>query len=514
MRKIGAQTSWSGIPPQAPAAEGRLDVGGARIWYWDTGGAGEEVVLIHPYSGSALNWGYQQPVLAAAGYRVIAYSRRGHFGSDAGSPKNPGTGAGDLHQLVEYLGIDRMHLVGLAAGADILPDFAISWPERLRSLAIGCTIGKPGDPAWSEAESILLPPEMRNLPRWISELGPSYRAAFPAGVRRWRELEARSRMQKERVPVPAANETGPELIGQIETPALLFTGDADLYMPPSRLHACAPMPPSGPIRKSCYSPRPGIRSTGNNTRPSMKCCSISSGAIRPGIDQIPRQGSAGALRARQGRQSMTNNSGAGRIPMVDPGGLNPAQQNVYDKIVGGKRGGLAGPLHVALHVPELAERWSAFGEYVRFEGELPQRVRELAIISVARFWNSQVEWAIHSRIAASEGLAPEIIEAIRCGDAPEFDDERQALVYEFTRQLLEFGQVADEAYQALHARIGTTALLELTGVAGYYSLVAMTLNVHQTPLPDEADARLLALPDGTGSRHPTRLPRCRLKERV
>ena len=193
MRELAAQTSWDDTPAQAPAAEGKLDVGGARIWYWDTGGAGEAVVLVHPYSGSALNWGYQQPALSAAGYRVVAYSRRGHHGSDAGSSENPGTGAGDLHQLAEHLGIGRMHLVGLAAGADILPDFAISRPERLLSLVIGCTIGKPGDPAWSARESELLPPEVRNLPRWISELGPSYRAACPEGVKRWRELEARSR---------------------------------------------------------------------------------------------------------------------------------------------------------------------------------------------------------------------------------------------------------------------------------------------------------------------------------
>ncbi len=239
-RLLEAQTDWNGAPAQAPVTEGRLDVGGgARLWYWDTGGDGEAVALVHPYSGSALNWGYQQPALAAAGYRVIGYSRRGHYGSDAGTGNDPGTGAGDLYQLVEHLGIHRLHLVGLAAGADILPDFAISFPERLLSLSMGCTIGNPGDPAWSASESVLLPPEMRNLPRWISELGPSYRAACPEGVQRWRELEARSRTQEERVSVPSANEVTPEAIAQIDAPALLFTGDADLYMPPSRLRVYA-----------------------------------------------------------------------------------------------------------------------------------------------------------------------------------------------------------------------------------------------------------------------------------
>ncbi len=211
---------------------------------------------------------------------------------------------------------------------------------------------------------------------------------------------------------------------------------------------------------------------------------------------------------------MTDKTHSSRIPMVDPGDLSVAQQEVYDQIVGGKRGRLAGPLHVALYVPELAERWSAFGAQVRFEGELPQLVRELAIISVARYWNSPVEWAIHSRIAADEGLEPEIIEAIRRGESPEFDDDLQALVYEFMRQLLEFGQVVDKTYHALHKRIGAGALVELTAVAGYYSLVAMTLNVHHVPMPDDADALLPGLPDGTPIRHPTRLPRCKTRRRI
>ena len=238
-RVVSAQTTWKETPEQAPATEARLDVGGAEIRYWDTGGAGEAVVLVHPFSGSALNWGYQQPVFAAAGYRVIAWSRRGHHGSDAGSAEQPGTGAGDLFQLIEHLGVGRAHVVGLAAGADILPDFALSWPERVASLAIGCTIGDPGDPAWRSCEPDLLPDELRRLPRWMTELGPSYRAACPEGVAKWRELEAVSKIENKRTPIPRINEITPEAIARIPSPVLLFTGDADLYMPPSRLRAYA-----------------------------------------------------------------------------------------------------------------------------------------------------------------------------------------------------------------------------------------------------------------------------------
>src|ERR1700733_1792405 len=70
------------IPPQGPAKEAVAVLPGTRLAYWDTGGTGEAIVLLHPATGSARIWSYQQPVFIEAGYRVIAYSRRGYGGSD------------------------------------------------------------------------------------------------------------------------------------------------------------------------------------------------------------------------------------------------------------------------------------------------------------------------------------------------------------------------------------------------------------------------------------------------
>src|SRR5437870_1096694 len=66
------------LPEQVAAKEGIAEVPGTRLGYWDTGGEGPAILLLHPATGSALIWAYQQPVFAKAGYRVIAYSRRGH----------------------------------------------------------------------------------------------------------------------------------------------------------------------------------------------------------------------------------------------------------------------------------------------------------------------------------------------------------------------------------------------------------------------------------------------------
>src|SRR5262245_57549038 len=110
------------IPEQVPAKEGLAELPGTRLWYWDTGGDGAPVVFLHPATGSALIWLYQQPVFAKAGYRVIAYSRRNHYGSDMATEENPGVGSEDLHNLVDFLGVQKFHAVASAAGGGVGAD--------------------------------------------------------------------------------------------------------------------------------------------------------------------------------------------------------------------------------------------------------------------------------------------------------------------------------------------------------------------------------------------------------
>src|SRR5882672_1741293 len=111
------------IPPQAQTKEAIAALPGTRLVYWDTGGNGTAIVLLHPATGSARIWSYQQPVFVKAGYRVIAYSRRGYGGSDPVPKENPGTAAGDLQNLVDSLGLGKFHLVGSAAGGGIAVDY-------------------------------------------------------------------------------------------------------------------------------------------------------------------------------------------------------------------------------------------------------------------------------------------------------------------------------------------------------------------------------------------------------
>jgi 4-carboxymuconolactone decarboxylase len=188
--------------------------------------------------------------------------------------------------------------------------------------------------------------------------------------------------------------------------------------------------------------------------------------------------------------------------------LTSEQREVHDEIIAGVRGRLVGPLRAVIHSPELARRWSRLGEYLRFSTCLPKKLNELAIIVTGRRWNSQIEFLIHAEAAKAAGLDPACVEAIRRGEPPSFTDEAEAEVYEFARSLQQSGTIDASLHAAVTARWGARGVVELTGVIGYYTMVSMTLNAHEIPLPQDATPPL-QLPENGGL---TPLPACRLQK--
>lgn len=181
-----------------------------------------------------------------------------------------------------------------------------------------------------------------------------------------------------------------------------------------------------------------------------------------------------------------------RIPFPTVETMNEAQRAVYDEIVNGPRGRLVGPLRAVLHNPDLAQRWQKLGELLRFGTSLPPRLNELAILVTARYWNSQIEWYIHEQAALSAGLPKSIADEIKNCEAPGFTDWQDAAVYEFARQLLAHGTVEPSVYDRIRDAFDVTGVVELTAVVGYYTMVSMTLNAHEIPLPDDAPNPLVA----------------------
>ncbi len=118
------------VAAAAPAREAYAELPGVRIWFKDTGGSGVPVVFLHAASGSSQVWERQIPAFTAAGYRFIAFDRRG-WGRTVIDPSGaqPGTAADDLQHLMDYLGVDRFHLVATAAGGSVAMDYAVSFPS-------------------------------------------------------------------------------------------------------------------------------------------------------------------------------------------------------------------------------------------------------------------------------------------------------------------------------------------------------------------------------------------------
>lgn len=215
-----------------PAVDGHAAVPGTTLWYWDTGGGGEPLILCHPGSQSGQIWPKQRDAFAEAGYRVIAYSRRGHYGSEPGPEQQRGTQVTDLAALLDVLDVDRAHVLGAAAGGITAMGFAVAHPRRTISLVLAGTIVAPDEEEWRALYRNLNIAGVRDrVPTEFLELGPSYRALDPEGVARFMALEHASKPYGA-LQQPLGARVDWPAVERLQMPVLLLTGEADLYAPP------------------------------------------------------------------------------------------------------------------------------------------------------------------------------------------------------------------------------------------------------------------------------------------
>ena len=224
------------LPPDDLPSQWRFhqDVADTRLDGWDSGGDGPPVVMLHPVTGTADVFAFQLHALAAAGYRVIAYSRRGHGGSTNPSSE-PGIATRDFIGLMDALGIANVTVLAAGGGGGTAIDVARQCPERVSALILACSLCGMSEPGSKGGAGAMLPPGFRALPITFKELGPAFRWAYPEGVARW---EAASCQSVPAHPLPA-EDISPATLAALNMPVLMVSGDADLYVPPPRLRALA-----------------------------------------------------------------------------------------------------------------------------------------------------------------------------------------------------------------------------------------------------------------------------------
>ncbi|WP_375464328.1 carboxymuconolactone decarboxylase family protein [uncultured Methylobacterium sp.] len=182
-----------------------------------------------------------------------------------------------------------------------------------------------------------------------------------------------------------------------------------------------------------------------------------------------------------------------RMPELAPEALTDAQRAAAEAFLAARKTPVFGPFVPLLRSPEFMLRASDMGLYLRYRSALPFRISEFAILIVAREWSQQVEWHIHHPIAIEAGVAPAVAQAIAEGRRPEGMSAEEAAVYAFSTELQRNRAVSDPTYAALVALFGEQGAIDLTGINGYYALLAMTMNVARTALPGGAPPPLPAL---------------------
>jgi pimeloyl-ACP methyl ester carboxylesterase len=212
-----------------------LETNGARIAY-DVSGSGEAVVLIHAGVANRKMWDDQVAALEDA-YRVIRYDTRG-FGeteTDAVEFSN----RADIAALLDQLGEERAHVVGLSRGGAIALDFALEFPDRVRSLTVvGGGVGGYESPAelppetWEPVEAMWKAKQWDELTDWETAFwadGPGQSPDRVPDVRRrvhdW--VLANYRAEKEEGKPQPLDPPADGRLGDLRAPLLVMLGTLD-----------------------------------------------------------------------------------------------------------------------------------------------------------------------------------------------------------------------------------------------------------------------------------------------
>jgi len=226
---------------------------GVKI-YWDAQGEGVPVLLIMGLGYSAHMWHRTRPLLGGS-YRTIAFDNRGVGRSDVPIGPYPVTlMAADALAVMNAAGVDRAHVYGVSMGGMIAQEFALQYPDRVRSLILGCTSAGMPNAVQAKPEVIQL-----LMARGQMDAQKAAEAAIPfiydAGTPRAR-IDEDLAVRKDWLPRPEGYIS--QLMGlfawgsysrldQIKVPALVIHGDTDQLVPPSNAQLIASRIPNAKL---------------------------------------------------------------------------------------------------------------------------------------------------------------------------------------------------------------------------------------------------------------------------
>ena len=184
-----------------------------------------------------------------------------------------------------------------------------------------------------------------------------------------------------------------------------------------------------------------------------------------------------------------------RLPIIPIDQYTPEQVKAAQEFELVRKRAPWGPFAMLMYSPELMNNARSMGDYLRYKSSIPNMLSEFAILITAREWSQDYEWSIHYPIAIKAGLKIEIAAALKDGRRPEEMGEDETLIYDFTIELQRNKRVSDLTFAKVEKRFGKKGVVDLAGIAGYYTFLAMEMNTARHPAPAEGGIHLPRLPD-------------------
>ena len=172
-----------------------------------------------------------------------------------------------------------------------------------------------------------------------------------------------------------------------------------------------------------------------------------------------------------------------RMPPIAADKLTDAQKKAAETFAEGRGYAVRGPFVPLIRSPEVMLRAKAMGDYLRFKSTIPPRLSEMVILIVSREWTQQYEWVAHHDIAIKAGLSPAIADSIADGSRPAAMSAEEEAAYDLSIEIQRTKRVSDATYAKAIVKFGEQGVIDLLGINGYYTLLAMTMNATRTGLP-------------------------------
>jgi 4-carboxymuconolactone decarboxylase len=175
-----------------------------------------------------------------------------------------------------------------------------------------------------------------------------------------------------------------------------------------------------------------------------------------------------------------------RLPTIPPAQYTADQKQAAVEFEAARKVAVFGPFEPLMHSPAVMSQARAMGDYLRYKSAIGNTLSELAILVTAREWTQDYEWSVHAPIALKAGIRPEIVEAIADGRRPAGMSPDEETVYEYATELIRTKQVSNATFDRAKVRFGEKGVVDMTGIVGYYTFLAMQLNAAQYQAPKDA----------------------------